>query len=61
MMAAKHRLAGVLLWVALLAPGTAAAQGTLTFGLVPSEDPRLMIADNAAIIEALRSSLGMPI
>ena len=61
MTAARRRLTNLLLGVALLLPGVAAAQGTLTFGLVPSEDPRLMIADNAAIIEALRASLGMEI
>lgn len=60
-MAAGRRLAGLLLWIAVLAPVAAAAQGTLTLGLIPSEDPRLMITDNAAIIEALRTSLGMEI
>jgi phosphonate transport system substrate-binding protein len=37
------------------------AQGTLTIGLVPAEDPRLMIADNQALIEALHTSLDMEI
>jgi phosphonate transport system substrate-binding protein len=54
-------LAGLIVCVGLLAPCAAQAQGTLNIGLVPAEDPRLMIADNQAMIEALRTSLGMEV
>lgn len=54
-------MGALMLWAALLAPAAAVAQGTLSIGLVPAEDPRLMIADNAALIEALHTSLGMEI
>jgi phosphonate transport system substrate-binding protein len=50
-----------MLWAALVAPGAVPAQGTLTIGRIPSEDPRVMMADNAALIEALHTSLGMEI
>jgi phosphonate transport system substrate-binding protein len=33
----------------------------LNLGLVPAEDPRLMVADNQALIDALRQSLGMEV
>jgi phosphonate transport system substrate-binding protein len=56
-----RRFAGLIVWAALLAPCAALAQGTLSIGLVPAEDPRLMIADNQALIEALHTSLGMEI
>lgn len=56
-----RRLARLIFWAGLLAPGAALAQGTLTIGLIPSEDPRLMVADNQALIEALHTSLGMEI
>jgi phosphonate transport system substrate-binding protein len=59
--ARPRRLVAALLWVGLLAPAAAPAQGTLTIGLVPAEDPRLMIADNQAMIDALRTSLGMEV
>ena len=56
-----RRLAGLIVWAALLGPCAAVAQGTLNVGLIPAEDPRLMIADNQALIEALHTSLGMEI
>jgi phosphonate transport system substrate-binding protein len=56
-----RRLAGWILWVGLLGPCATLAQGTLNIGLVPAEDPRLIVADNQALIEALRASLGMEI
>jgi phosphonate transport system substrate-binding protein len=55
------RLAGLLACAATLLPAVAQAQGTLNIGLVPAEDPRLMIADNQALIDALRQSLGMEV
>lgn len=58
---ARSLLSGLIVCAGLLAPWAAQAQGTLTIGLVPAEDPRLMVADNQAIIEALRASLGTQI
>ena len=45
----------------MLLPGAANAQTVLNLGLVPAEDPRLMIADNQALIDSLRQSLGMEV
>ena len=56
-----RRLAGLIVCAGLLAPFAGQAQGTLNIGLVPAEDPRLMIADNRAMIEALRASLDMEV
>jgi phosphonate transport system substrate-binding protein len=56
-----RHLAGLLLSLSLLAPLAAWSEGVLNVGLVPSEDPRLMIADNQALLDALRQSLGMEI
>ena len=56
-----RHLAGLLLSLSLLAPFAAWSEGVLNVGLVPSEDPRLMIADNQALLDALRQSLGMEI
>lgn len=39
----------------------AGAEDVLRIGLVPAEDPRLIIADNEALIDSLRASLGMEI
>jgi len=43
-----------------LAPAVSAAQ-VLTIGLIPSEDPRVMIADNQAFLDALAQSLKIEI
>ena len=59
--ARSRHLAGLIVWAGLLAPWSAQGQGTLAIGLVPAEDPRLIIADNQAVMEALRASLGMQI
>ena len=56
-----RHLAGLLLSLSLLAPFAAWSEGVLNVGLVPSEDPRLMIADNQALLDALHQSLGMEI
>lgn len=44
----------------LLSPA-AWAQGVLNFGLVPAEDPRLMITDNQALIDALQQATAIDI
>jgi phosphonate transport system substrate-binding protein len=54
-------LGHLILCVAVLTPGAAAAQSVINLGLVPAEDPRLMVADNQALIEALRQSLGVEV
>jgi phosphonate transport system substrate-binding protein len=41
--------------------GAAGAQGVLNFGLVPSEDPRLVIGNNKPLIDHLSRSLGMEV
>lgn len=54
--AALRALAALALACAACLSPTAAAQGVLNFGLVPAEDPRLMITDNQALIDALQQS-----
>jgi phosphonate transport system substrate-binding protein len=54
-------LGSLMLCLAILLPGAANAQSVLNLGLVPAEDPRLMVADNQALIDALRQSLGMEV
>ncbi len=39
----------------------ARAEGVLTIGLVPAEDPRLVVNDNQALLDALHKSLQMEI
>lgn len=46
--------------VCALAPGLAQAE-TLTIGLVPSEDPRVVVTDNRALLDHLRSTLQMEV
>jgi phosphonate transport system substrate-binding protein len=50
-------VAALVLFCGLLGPTAARAEGVLRIGLVPAEDPRLMIADNQALIDALKASL----
>lgn len=50
----------VLLSIAL-GPSGALAQSVLNIGLVPSEDPRVVVSDNQALLEHLHSALGMEI
>lgn len=67
-MALRNFIASRPRWIAQLillcglatASGTY-AQGVLKIGLVPAEDPRLIIADNQALLDALHASLGMEI
>lgn len=40
---------------------TLAQQGTLTVGLIPSEDSRAMIANSQAMMDMLSKALGMPV
>jgi phosphonate transport system substrate-binding protein len=42
-------------------PALASAEGVLNVGLVPAEDPRLIVADNEALMNALRQSTGMEV
>lgn len=60
------RRAAACLPVCLLLAGgfaspAAQAQGTLNFGLVPAEDPRIMVQDNQALMDALHRSIGVDI
>ena len=41
--------------------GALAQQGTLTVGLIPSEDSRSMIANSQAMMDMLAKALGMPV
>jgi phosphonate transport system substrate-binding protein len=41
--------------------GALAQQGTLTVGLIPSEDSRAMIANSQAMMDMLAKALGMPV
>lgn len=43
------------------ATGVAQAAGMLNVGLVPAEDPRLIVNDNQALLDALRTALQMEI
>ena len=58
------RIAGALLWavaVSAMTLGIAGAQGVLNVGLVPGEDPRVMINDNQALLDHLHATLGMEV
>jgi phosphonate transport system substrate-binding protein len=55
------RHAALALCAAVIMPSGVWAQNVLNLGLVPAEDPRLMITDNQALIDALRQSLGMEV
>jgi len=57
----QSRLAVVTVCLAALLPGAGFADGVLNIGLVPAEDPRLIIADNEALMNALRQSIGMEV
>jgi phosphonate transport system substrate-binding protein len=45
----------------LLWAGAASAQTALNFGLVPSEDPRLVVGNNKPLIDHLSRTLGMEV
>lgn len=57
----RRCLAGLTLLAGLVGSTLAGAEDVLRIGLVPAEDPRLIIADNEALIDSLRASLGMEI
>lgn len=52
-------LAGLALTLAVVVP--AHAQKVLNVGLVPAEDPRLVVSDNQVMLDQLAKSLGMQI
>jgi len=52
-------IAGLAFGVASLAP--AYAQNVLNVGLVPAEDPRLVVTDNQVMLDQLSKSLGMEV
>jgi len=62
-LAARLRgLATLSLLAGLLAPQTPArAEGELLMGLVPAEDPSIVVNDNQAIIKALEAGTGMTV
>ncbi len=45
--------------VCILAPGFARAEPVLNMGLVPGEDPRVLVNDNQALLDHLQKSLQM--
>jgi phosphonate transport system substrate-binding protein len=58
------RVAKALLWAvaaSALSLSVASAQGVLNVGLVPGEDPRVMINDNQALLDHLHATLGMEV
>ncbi len=52
-------IAGLALTLLHLAPAN--AQKVLNVGLVPAEDPRLVVSDNQAMLDQLSTSLGMQV
>jgi len=59
--ARRRWIRALMLVVGLAGSICGRAESVLRLGLVPAEDPRLMIADNQALIDALRASLDMEI
>ncbi|MBI1396436.1 MAG: phosphate/phosphite/phosphonate ABC transporter substrate-binding protein [Betaproteobacteria bacterium] len=57
----RRRCVGAAVALGLAAALPARAGDVLNVGLVPAEDPRLMIADNEALIGALRDGVGMDV
>jgi phosphonate transport system substrate-binding protein len=62
----KRRLTGRRAWVAALLAlvcgvGPVGAAGVLNMGLVPGEDPRVMVNDNQLLLEHLQKSLQMEV
>jgi phosphonate transport system substrate-binding protein len=51
----------ILALLAAFAAGCAHAEGVLNVGLVPAEDPRLIVKDNQALLDHLSKSLQMEI
>ncbi|HTO45914.1 MAG TPA: phosphate/phosphite/phosphonate ABC transporter substrate-binding protein [Burkholderiales bacterium] len=57
----RRAIPALLLFGSLVSFGPVHSEDILRIGLVPAEDPRLIIADNQALIDALHASLGMEI
>jgi phosphonate transport system substrate-binding protein len=57
----RRWIAALILSGGLAGSSFAGANDVLRIGLVPAEDPRLIIADNQALMDALQASLGMEI
>ncbi len=55
------RLVLALAFAALVTGSPARAQSVLNVGLVPAEDPRLVVSDNQVLLEQLHKALGMEI
>jgi phosphonate transport system substrate-binding protein len=58
------RAAGILaaaVFASILTLGVAKAEGVLNVGLVPGEDPRVMVNDNQALLDHLHNTLGMEV
>jgi phosphonate transport system substrate-binding protein len=53
--------AGIAVFSFAVGISTASAQAVLNIGLVPSEDPRVVVSDNQALLEHLRSALGVEV
>jgi len=58
---ARRWIAVPILFCGLAGTIPAHSEDVLRVGLVPAEDPRLIIADNEALMDALKASLGMQI
>jgi phosphonate transport system substrate-binding protein len=59
--APQRWIAALFLSYGLASALPAHSEDVLKIGLVPAEDPRLMIADNQALLDSLHASLGMEI
>jgi phosphonate transport system substrate-binding protein len=57
----RHAAWLLLAACAALLAGTASAQDVLNFGLVPAEDPRIVISNNKPLIDHLSKTLGMEV
>jgi phosphonate transport system substrate-binding protein len=55
------RFIGLGVMLAALIPGAARSADVLNVGLVPSEDPRVVVTDNRALLEHLHQTLQMEI
>ena len=57
----RRRFLALLVFASLAGSPPVHSEEVLRIGLVPAEDPRLIVADNQALIDALHASLGMEI
>lgn len=56
-----RRMAALAFGAGLLLPAALPAQTVLNFGLVPAEDPRIMVQDNQALTEAIQRAVGIDV